>query len=168
MFKDFSIFREPIVMTLSIENNYKTESAPDQSPQQNQNHSKLTKQIPPKNFLCEECGKSFLKIYQLRDHLISHGNIRSHICKICHKTFKQMSSWKNHQAVHKKIKDIKCTECTFATNTIYNLRVHERTHRDIQAYACSYCEMKFKTASNKLKHMRGVHQKQRSLKVCEF
>lgn len=84
-----------------------------------------------------------------------------------HKAFKQISSWKNHKAVHKKIKDFKCTECNFATNTIYNLRVHERTHRDIQAYACKYCKMKFKTASNQLKHMRGVHLKQRSLKVFD-
>lgn len=85
MFEEFPFFsREPVVITLSIEKNYCAESVPEQSTQQNQNHS-LEKKIPSKAFLCEACGKSFLKIGQLKHHSISHGNIRAHICKICHK-----------------------------------------------------------------------------------
>lgn len=84
MFKEFPIFREPIVMTLDIKSNdCVRESAPEQLLQQNQKQTK--------NLLCEECGKSFSKIGQLKHHSISHGSIRAHICTICNKVGRKSS-----------------------------------------------------------------------------
>lgn len=85
--------------------------------------------------------------------------------QICGKKFKTSSAANNHRVVHNEAKDFKCSQCPFSTNTKPNLRIHERTHSGIQPYTCKFCDMKFRTASNVVKHMRNIHEKQKSNKV---
>lgn len=85
--------------------------------------------------------------------------------QVCGKAFKTSGAANSHRVVHADTKDFKCSDCPFSTNTKSNLKIHERTHSRIQPYQCRFCEMKFRTASNVAKHMRNIHEKQKTNKV---
>lgn len=88
--------------------------------------------------------------------------------QVCGKAFKTSGAANNHRVVHIETKDFKCSECPFSTNTKSNLKIHARTHSRIQPYTCKFCTMKFRTASNVVKHMRNIHEKQKTNKVSEL
>lgn len=85
--------------------------------------------------------------------------------EICGKCFKTYSAMSNHHIVHTQTKDFSCSICSFSTNTKANLNVHTRRHTGVQPYECKHCSMKFRTASSAAKHMRNIHEKQKSNKV---
>lgn len=70
-----------------------------------------------------------------------------------------------HRFVHSDEKNIKCPHCPFSTKTKWNLRIHERIHTGAQPYECRVCQQKFTTASNIAKHMRNIHENQKTNKV---
>lgn len=87
---------------------------------------------------------------------------------MCGKAFKTIGVLGAHRAVHTETKDFKCSNCEFSTNSKQNLIIHERTHSGVQLYTCKICSMKFSTASNCAKHMRNIHEKQKTFKVISL
>lgn len=62
-------------------------------------------------------------------------------------------------------KEYRCLLCSYITLSKGNLRIHERSHSGVQPYECKVCAMKFSTHSNMAKHVRNIHEKQKSHKV---
>lgn len=74
---------------------------------------------------CTVCGRKFLQIRGLRDHMATHSEERKYNCEKCSATFKTHNGLKVHvRGVHTTPKAYECPVCqrTFATNQ--NLRFH--------------------------------------------
>lgn len=57
-----------------------------------------------RRFVCDLCGKSFVRAHGLQSHLLSHSTETPFPCDICGKRFKNLIMLKNHQMRHNGIK----------------------------------------------------------------
>ncbi|XP_037024773.1 zinc finger protein 492-like isoform X2 [Bradysia coprophila] len=95
-----------------------------------------------KNYVCEECGKS----YRQRDMLLAHR--KRHLpptiqCSFCDKLFYSKNELKSHTGLHTGIKAYKCDLCT-AAFVASSLAAHRRQHkRDNVLPSCKICGMMF-------------------------
>lgn len=65
-----------------------------------------------KNFVCDECPKSFFLKDKLKAHKMTHSSLRKHTCEFCDKTFKTKHHANLHmEYVHRKSKPIPCHLC---------------------------------------------------------
>jgi len=48
------------------------------------------------NEVCEICGKGFLLRYQLKEHLNTHADVKTHPCQLCGKVPKNFNSHQRH------------------------------------------------------------------------
>merc|ERR1739845_296320 len=63
------------------------------------NECRLIKNVSknrPKNEVCEICGKGFLLRYQLKEHLNTHADVKTHPCQLCGKVLKNCNSHRRH------------------------------------------------------------------------
>ncbi|CAK8684108.1 unnamed protein product [Clavelina lepadiformis] len=86
----------------------------------------------PRRFPCTKCDKTFRMACRLREHMVSHGEVRKlYKCKECDRTFVKKFNLKTHIKIqHENVKTFKCpTEgClkVFAHN--HSLKKHMVTH----------------------------------------
>jgi len=59
-------------------------------------HKKRQHENRPKNEVCEICGKGFLLRYQLKEHLNTHADVKTHPCQLCGKVLKNFNSHRRH------------------------------------------------------------------------
>jgi KRAB domain-containing zinc finger protein len=65
-----------------------------------------------KPFSCKECGKNFLKFYQLKNHLKAHSDFaKPHLCQECGKSFSEADYLNRHLKRHSGIKPYACPVC---------------------------------------------------------
>lgn len=134
---------------------------------------------------CSFCPKRFKTKQALCNHLRTHTDERPFICEVsidgfhsqttifislfslqkCGRGFKTRSALRNHYAVHATKKDFACTHCSFRTTSKSNLNIHSRIHSNVRPYKCRHCDFRFNTNSNMLKHIRNVHEQQKTHKV---
>ena len=60
--------------------------------------------IGEKEFMCDQCDKTFIDFFQLRSHKRVHNNEKSFSCDQCDKTFAREPSLKSHKESHQLIK----------------------------------------------------------------
>lgn len=119
-----------------------------------------------RNFLCELCGRSFLKLGMLRLHarrahkkavLASFvKKIPAFCCRSCKKPFRTRSHLKEHTNSCLGLLPFKCTssDCTKKFATITKLRTHERLkHEKVFAAICAICNVGFAKPSDYKSHM---------------
>lgn len=83
----------------------------------------------------------------------------------CGKGFKTSGALGTHRPVHSSEKTFICQHCPYRANTKNNLKIHDRVHSGIRPYKCRLCTAKFTTNSNMQKHMRNIHEKEKTNKV---
>lgn len=68
-----------------------------------------------KDFVCQECGKSYNKKDQLQEHItVIHNNIKPHVCTECGKSFGRKTRLREHMDIHLGIARHKCPYCSRA------------------------------------------------------
>ena len=89
--------------------------------------------IGEKEFMCDQCDKTFIDFFQLRSHKRVHNNEKYFSCDQCDKTFAREPSLKSHKESHQQIKLNSCNQCvkTFArkSDLVSHARVHTDTNR---------------------------------------
>lgn len=80
---------------------------------------------------CEECGKRFNTVYNLKAHIRTHKSDTTE-CTICNKKYKSKVSFETHERrMHKKVRPHNCSQCCKVFLTRMELNAHLRTHTGV-------------------------------------
>ena len=79
---------------------------------------------------CDQYGKSFLKIDELKDHMNTHHREKLYSCTECDKMFDNTISLENHNETDHKLNLFKCEECDAKFKNIYESGKHKRAHEN--------------------------------------
>ena len=114
------------------------------------------------NLNCQECGKYYSRIDELKRRQKSHSNTvtKNHQCERCGKTFRKLSYLEDHMRKHLGLK-LYCSRCSKSYWTKTSLYRHKRSCSDnaIKSFQCNLCDYKcFRTDMLK-DHISGVHEK---------
>ncbi|XP_011297654.1 zinc finger protein 2 homolog [Fopius arisanus] len=83
-----------------------------------------------RNHVCEECGKSFFKKFDLKSHMRTHTKERPYVCRICDKTFYHQSHIIRHERIHSGERPYSCTFCHKTFSQMSSLKVHKQRHQN--------------------------------------
>lgn len=115
-------------------------------------------------FLCTwpDCGKTYSKACKLEEHLRSHTNTRPFICNQCGKSFLRNGHLKRHHTTaHTDEKAFICLwpDCKKAFSLKHHLRRHQRSHEDSRPFRCSTegCDAAFTRKEQLKKHLVSLH-----------
>ena len=125
----------------------------------------------PKNYKCENCGKSVTTARYLKLHIHTiHEGHRDHKCKSCDKSFYQAPHLRKHiHTIHEGHKDHKCPSCSKSFSKAGCLKTHIHTvHEGHKDFKCESCGKSFSHAHNLRKHIHTVHEgnKDHKCKSC--
>ena len=81
-------------------------------------------------YQCEQCGESFSKLSQLKQHQRTENHWRKYSCKACGKCFTRKDNLDQHIKKHEKENYAHCEECGKVFSRPYTLNRHkERVHQ---------------------------------------
>ncbi|XP_015115173.1 zinc finger protein 16 [Diachasma alloeum] len=83
-----------------------------------------------RNHVCEECGKSFFKKFDLKSHRRTHTKERPYVCRVCDKTFYHQSHIIRHERIHSGERPYSCDFCQKTFSQLSSLRVHKQRHQN--------------------------------------
>lgn len=124
------------------------------------------------NYICGECGDTFLSENRLKKHLENHS-VGKFPCKICGKVFSLEKYRKKHfDGVHTREAKVKCLYCTEKFRGEYARHLHVvKNHKEkVRKFTCEICDKDFDWRPYYLKHLRLTHgnkQKKHSCKLCD-
>jgi DNA-directed RNA polymerase subunit RPC12/RpoP len=105
-----------------------------------------------KKYQCHHCNKLFGDKSNMAKHMRIHFNIRNYVCQICARTFIIASSLRKHLTTHKD--KVPCNLCSRTFKNDKYLAIHYRTHTQDTAYECVACDRSFATESALISHNR--------------
>ncbi|XP_063962279.1 zinc finger protein 37-like [Lytechinus pictus] len=122
---------------------------------------------------CEECGKAFLRPFQLKVHKeLVHSGACQCLCELCGATFKTEQILKQHtNTVHSLVYKYSCDVCGKKFNRTSILNRHKKVHSNdpmLRRFPCTLCDKRFNDQS-KLKVHMDWHNNVRShtCVICE-
>ncbi|KAG5441152.1 hypothetical protein CSKR_202093 [Clonorchis sinensis] len=111
-----------------------------------------------KPYQCDLCLKRYSGMKSLKNHKLTHSDIRPHKCSICGKAFLRADKMRLHEISHLNVKPFECATCKQRFTRSDKLKIHHRTHTGVRPYACTFCPKRF-TRSDKLKIHERIHTK---------
>ncbi|KAH8856786.1 Zinc finger protein 709 [Schistosoma japonicum] len=111
-----------------------------------------------KPYQCDICFKRYSGLKSLKNHKLTHSDIRPHKCSICGKAFLRADKMRLHEISHLNVKPFECATCKQRFTRSDKLKIHHRTHTGVRPYACTFCPKRF-TRSDKLKIHERIHTK---------
>ena len=112
---------------------------------------------------CHVCDKTYVRRYDLNQHLLMHTGENYHHCDQCDKSFNWLSNLKKHMKVHTGIEPFQCNKCTKSFARKAHLSRHQIVHAKKESFECELCgrcytRMKDLTYHKlKVKHAEEVH-----------
>lgn len=104
--------------------------------------------------VCEICGKT---VRYLVAHLEVHAGEKNFVCNVCGKAFLRGDFLTAHKRVHTKDKPFKCEVCGLAYTQKTPLTVHmRRKHTGEKPYKCKVCTKGFVTNALLKKHICNI------------
>ncbi|XP_063052574.1 gastrula zinc finger protein XlCGF26.1-like [Engraulis encrasicolus] len=117
---------------------------------------------------CRECGKSFRRAGNLKDHHNIHTGEKPYPCSLCEKAFSQKSSIMTHLITHAcKTNPMPCPQCQVTFVSSVTLRRHLKEHRKQKAYVCSKCDAPFPSGAQLRSHKAAAHEVERPF-ACAY
>ena len=111
-----------------------------------------------KRFLCGTCGKSFLVLSQLKDHVDKGVCLpENRKCNICNKTFSGKHHLEMHMRLHTNEKPFSCNICEKAFAQKRSLKEHLLTHNAERHFKCEICDKKFVQKNHLKYHLASQH-----------
>lgn len=105
-------------------------------------------------FLCTECGKSFNRSSNLRQHILRHAGDKKFPCHLCPAKFVSKGNLKAHMSTHTAKKPFNCNICGSSFTQSYSLVKHHRIHSGERPYQCEFCDQKFYSSDHLKRHIR--------------
>ena len=111
-------------------------------------------------YKCSRCRKKFATSKSLTYHLKIHGE-KTFLCDVCGKTFIKKAHLEAHGHIHSNIRSYKCTDCDKTYKYDGQLRIHRRYHTG-QRFYCDICQKGFVDKADLKKHSVGHVVQKRS------
>lgn len=107
-------------------------------------HKKI--HIGKRDFACEHCGRTFIFLYELKNHIrLMHSDVKPFCCSKCNKLFKSSALLRVHQQVHTDDRKHACDACGKKFHRKETLRRHASVHTGVLAFPCESCPKRFRT-----------------------
>ncbi|XP_041096271.1 zinc finger protein 664-like [Polyodon spathula] len=106
---------------------------------------------------CSECDQSFGRLFSFKRHQQLHTDEAPFHCSDCGKNFRESGALKKHQRVHTGEAPYHCTECGSSFREAGYLKAHKRIHTGERPYHCSECGKRFRVAWSLQAHLR-IHR----------
>lgn len=107
-----------------------------------------------KNYLCNDCGKSFHTNFHLEVHIRSHTGVKPYTCPVCNKSFSQLSGLKMHTYIHTGEKKYSCEVCGKRFTQFGHVKEHLLIHTNEKPFQCQICNHSFRVKGNLSAHMQ--------------
>ncbi|EDS27076.1 zinc finger and SCAN domain-containing protein 12 [Culex quinquefasciatus] len=119
---------------------------------------------------CDLCGKT---VIDLKTHLDSHYNVKSHACDLCPKMFTSRHQLRSHRNTHTGAIKYACSYCDAVFDVWQSKKYHEKKHvveMNNISYNCDQCNATFKVERNLQHHIKFKHLQMRKLQCsqCDF
>nr|CAH0105504.1 unnamed protein product [Daphnia galeata] len=124
--------------------------------------------------LCDECGKGFKNMKQLRNHnlelhSVNKGSSEQQLKNKCPDCGQVLSSSRllraRRNAVHLKMRSHLCNYCGYNTTSQSNLRIHLRRQTEEKPFACDSCD--YRTSDhNPLRRHKMKHTGEKQYYKC--
>ena len=79
-------------------------------------------------YYCDQCGKHFSSVGNLRRHRLIHSGTRKFCCEVCGRRFTQSNSLAEHQRLHTGVRPYQCATCGRGFAQKSNLKSHMKKH----------------------------------------
>eukprot|EP00808_Paulinella_micropora_P000478 g67420.t1 len=118
-------------------------------------------------FVCVQCNARFAHRSNLTTHFRTHSGEKPYACVQCNARFAQSSALKSHLYVHSGLKPYACTQCVACFTQSNELTKHKRSHSGEKRFAWSECNARFGRLDYLQLHLR-IHSEERpfACKVC--
>ncbi|XP_054712045.1 zinc finger protein OZF-like [Uloborus diversus] len=94
--------------------------------------SHSAKELSPKTFCCDICGKVFTVKTRLKVHRLTHTGEKPFVCQFCGRKFTQKGNLKTHLSLHTGEKKFNCCYCRKSFNRKDSLVLHiHQDHKEI-------------------------------------
>ncbi|XP_070177618.1 zinc finger and SCAN domain-containing protein 22-like [Littorina saxatilis] len=107
----------------------------------------------PKGNSCTQCNASFRRLHDLKQHVVTHTDVRPHRCAQCNSSFCYPSQLKRHMFTHTGEKPYSCAQCSASFNRPSVLKHHMFTHTGERPYRCTHCSASFALHAVLKRHM---------------
>ena len=106
-----------------------------------------------KSHRCTVCGKGFVLDSYLRQHMVTHADVKPHPCEVCGKSFTRRRYLTAHMRIHTGEQPFRCNICGKSFSQVTGLNVHNCTHTGAKPHACTICNYNCTRADLLKQHM---------------